>query len=358
LELLISSYYIKISQRKDMGARNHGNIFRKIWDPEFSEFRKVVDEKLLIDLKEEVDAEGEGENLRYFTTDFVDTAPQTEIELLEGYCQGTSLEDVKSWKSPAGSKRVIWINDRSIELAGGGKARQYENPLTATGLLRALIEPRFNHKHLPDAARRLIYVNDLDPACIHALAATAHIHQVPALRSAIYNHLAFQPSIAITVPSAGFLNFQLELHLPFFIVRKSKPPNTGIKINSKPPRKWTDLSFLKLDAPESQSQVSGEVWGMHEVAISYVVTGSDDWRFVGYAFVDQELDGLLIDQSEEDLAFDQIAAGEIEAKFPIWRPRDHWVRVLEVRVEQVRREWELLEYRVRHGVNRYVRALN
>jgi hypothetical protein len=97
---------------------------------------------------------------------------------------------------------------------------------------------------------------------------------------------------------------------------------------------------------------------MHEVAISYVVTGSDDWRFVGYAFVDQELDGLLIDQSEEDLAFDQIAAGEIEAKFPIWRPRDHWVRVLEVRVEQVRREWELLEYRVRHGVNRYVRALN
>jgi hypothetical protein len=41
-----------------MSVSNHGNIFRKIWDAEFSEFRKVADEKLLIDLKEEVDAEG------------------------------------------------------------------------------------------------------------------------------------------------------------------------------------------------------------------------------------------------------------------------------------------------------------
>jgi hypothetical protein len=158
------------------------------------------------------------------------------------------------------------------------------------------------------------------------------------------------------VPSAGFLNFQLELHLPFFILRKSKPPDTTIKINSKPPRQWTDLSFLKLDTPKSQSQMPKEVWGMHETEISYVVTGSDDWRFVGYSFVDQELDGLLTDKSEEDLSFDQIAAEEIEANFPIWRPRDHWVMVLEVRIEQIRREWELLEYNLRLAVNQYVRV--
>lgn len=340
-----------------MSPRNHRDFFEKTWDPDFSEFRKVVDEKLLVDLKEEVNADGD--NLRYFFTDSGDTVPQTEIELLEDFCQDTSLEDVKLGKSSAGSKRVIWIDDRStsdLDLIGGGDARQHENPLTATGLLWALNEPRFNHENLTDAARRLIYATDLDPACIHALAATAHCHQVPALRNAIYNHLAFQPSIEVTMPSAGFLNFQLELHLPLFLLRKSKPPESCTKMNSRPARQWTELSFLKLDTPKSHSQAPEEVWGIHEAEISYVVTGSDDWRWIGYAFVDTELDGLLTDLSDDDLSFDRVAAGEIQANFPLWRPRDHWVKVLDIRSEQVRQEWEYLIYKLGLAVNRYVRA--
>jgi hypothetical protein len=334
-------------------------MFDKLCVPEFSSYRKVVDEKLLIDFKEEVNAEYEGERLRYFSADFADTASQPEVELLERFCQDTSLEDVKLGKSSAGSRRAIWIDDRStneLDFTGRGIARQHPNPLTATGLFRALIEPRYNHDNLPDAARRLIYVNNLDPACIHALAATAHIHQAPALRSAIYNHLAFQPAIRVAVPSAGFLNFQLELHLPFFILSQSTPPDPPVKCKSQPPREWTDLSFLELQTLKPQSSVPGEVWGLHAAHISYVVTGSDDWRFVGYAFVDQEADGLLTDKSEEDLGFDQIAAGEIEARFSLCRPRDHWVLVFEVRAEQVRRAWEYLIYKLEIGVSQYVGA--
>jgi hypothetical protein len=338
-----------------MGSRNHGYMFEKIWDPQFLEVRKVADDKLLVDLKEEVNADGD--NLGYFLTDSRDTASPSEVELLEEFCRDTSLEDVKFGKLSAGSKRAIWVDDRSttdLDLIGGGNVREHEIPLTAKGLLWALNEPRFNHKNLPDASRRLIYVTDLDPACIHALAATAHWHQVTALRNAIYNHLAFQPSIEVRMPSAGFLNFQLDLHLPCFLLRKSKPPRSGIKINSKPPRQWTQLSFLNLETSKSQSQLPGEVWGIHEAEISYVVTGPDDWRWIGYAFVDTELDGLLTDLSEMDLSFDRATAGETQARFPLWRPRDHWVKVLDVRIEQVRQEWEYLVYKLGIAVNRYV----
>jgi hypothetical protein len=88
--------------------------------------------------------------------------------------------------------------------------------------------------------------------------------------------------------------------------------------------------------------------------ISYVVTGSDDWRWIGYAFVDTELDGLLTDLSEDDLSFDRVAAGEIYAKSPLWRPRDHWVKVLDIRIEQVRKEWEYLAYKLEFAVNQYI----
>ena len=158
------------------------------------------------------------------------------------------------------------------------------------------------------------------------------------------------------MPSAGFLNFQLELHLPLFLLRKSKPPESSLKVNPKSPREWTDLSFLKLDTPKSHPQEPGEVWGIHEAEISYVVTGSDDWRWIGYAFVDTELDGLLTDLSEDDLSFDRVAAGEIQAKLPLWRPRDHWIKVLDIRIEQVRQEWEYLVYKLGLSINRYVRA--
>jgi hypothetical protein len=340
-----------------MGSRIHWDIFEKTWDPAFSEHRKVIDRKLLIDLKEEVDADGD--DLAYFFMDSGDTASPSEVELLEIFCQDTRLDDVKLGRSKSASRRGIWLDDRTtddLDEIRGGNARKYENPLTATELLRALAKPRFNDGNLPDAARRLIYVTDLDPARIHALAATAHCHQVPALRNAIYKHLAFQPSIEVTIPSAGFLNFQLELHLPFFLLGRSKPPKPDIKINSKPPRQWTDLSFLKLDTPKSHPQISGVVWGIYEAMISYVVTGSDDWRWVGYAFVDTELDGLLTDLSEEDLSFDRVAAGEIYANSPLWRPRDHWVKVLDIRIEQVRKEWEYLAYKLEFAVNQYVRV--
>src|SRR2546423_5707022 len=341
-----------VSEQKD-----HLEVcFENSWWPDFSRLRKLHDDETLVEVKKKVDADGD--DLGIFFMDCGDAASRCEVEVLEEFCRGVSLGDVESGIGTAGHRRAVWLDDRgSPDLEGSGDARKYENPLTATGLRRHWKRPRFKHKDLPDAARRLIYITDLDPACIHALAATASCHQTPVLRNAIYKHLAFQTSIAVKVPSAGFLTFQLDLHLPFFLLRKSTPPEQSVgKVNTKPRRRWTDMSFLKIDTSESQDQEPKEVWGIHEAQTSCVVAGSDDWRWVGYGFVDTEIDGFLTDLSKDDLSFDRIAAGELEANIPIWRPRDYWLKLFEIRIEQVRKEWEYLIHKVEPSVTQYVRG--
>lgn len=325
------------------------------WYLGFSRLRNLHDDETSVEVKKKVD--DDGDDLGIFFMDSRDAAPRCEVEVLEDFCRGTGLEDAKSGNGAPGHRKNVWLDDRASSPALQCGDRPYTNPLTATELKRALEVPRFNHEHLPDAARRLIYITDLDPACIHALAVTASCHQTTVLRNAIYKHLAFQTSIAVKIPSAGFLTFQLDLHLPFFLLRKSTPPGESVgKVNEKPRRRWTDMSFLKIGTSESQDQKPKEVWGIHEVQATCVVAGSDDWRWVGYGFVDAEIDGSLTDLSEVDLSFDRIAAGELEADIPIWRPRDYWLKLFEIRIERVRKEWEYLIHKLELSVNQYVRG--
>jgi hypothetical protein len=327
--------------------------FDNSWYPQFSTLRNLRCDRILVDVKKKINADGD--DLDIFLTDCVGTASRCAIEVLGGFCRGVCLEDVVGARGRAGQWRSVWLDDRSCipDLEGSGDVRRYENPLSATGLYQALKKERFEHEDLPDAARRLIYITDLDPTCIHALVSTASCHQAPVLRNAIYKHLHFQSSIAVSLPSAGYLTFALNLHLPFFLLRDTPPEAPVGKVNTKPRRSWTDLSFLK-DISELQDQEPKKAWGMYEAHFSCVVTGSDEWRWVAYGFVDTEIDGVLHDSSEDDLNFDQIASGGVKASPPIWRPRDYWLKVFEIRIEQVRMQWEYLIHKVELGIRRYV----
>jgi hypothetical protein len=257
---------------------------------------------------------------------------------------------VKAGRGRAGSQRVVWLDER-CGFEGAGLERHHETPLTATGLLRALERLRFGHKDLPDAARRLIYITDGDPSCIQALAATVSEQEAKVLRNAIYQYLKFRASIAVKIPSRGFLTFQLDLHLPFFILSKSGPPEDA---NLKPWRNWTDLSFLKLEKFDSEPQKPMEVWGIQEAQFSLVVSGSDNFRWVGYGFVDAEIDGILAKSCDNDLPHDQIAAGDLQASFPYWDPRDYWIMVFEIRSGYVRNQWDYVIHMLELGIKQYV----
>lgn len=327
--------------------------FSKSWYLQFSTIRKLQERKSHVNLLKELHAEGD--ELDMFLADAGHTNSRCAVDVIKQFCQGICLDHVVGAKGRAGLWRSVWLDDRNHnwtcipELEKGGDARRCENPLSATGLYQALEKERFEHDHLPDAARRLIYISDLDPACIHALAATASVRQTPVLINAIYKHLHFQSSIAVTCPSSGLLTFALNLHLPFFISLDTPPNEPMGGVNTKPLRKWTDLSFL-----ETQVQKPKKVWGMYEAHFSCVVTGSDEWRWVAYGFVDTEIDGILHESSKDDLKRDQIASGVLEADIPFWRPRDYWLKVFEIRIEQVKIQWEYLISKVRLGVDRYV----
>jgi hypothetical protein len=340
----------------DSKQREYSDVFfSSSWCSEFSTFRNVRDEKTQIEINNEIDADGD--DLTVFVRNFEDTASRCEIEIYKEFCHGVSFEDVRQHNGPAGSRKAMWLDERSNggDALGSGDSRHHKNPITAVQALKVLRETRFNHQNLPDAARRIIYITDLDPAYIYALVASASCHQAPVLREAVYKHLSFTTSIMVHIPSDGFKIFQLDLHLPFFLLTKSTPPEKSKgKTNTKPPRQWTDMSFLNFDTTQSENQEKNETWIMHEAHISCVVTGSDDWRWVAYCFVDTEIDGFLTDLSKDDLCFDPASRGECEAKNPIWKPRDYWLKIFEIRISQVRKEWEYLIYKVKFGVNQHV----
>jgi hypothetical protein len=335
------------------------DCFENGWHPEFSSPRMREDDTAFADSETLVDGD---ENILEFLNSENTTSP-FEVEVIEEFCRGESLGDLVSGIGTAGHRKAAWLDDRggSPDPTRSGHVRRYDNPMTATGLYRALKKPRFNHAGSPDAERRLIHIADLDPAYILALAKTASYQQLPVLREAIYKHLAFQASIAVKIPTTGYLTFQLNLHLPFFKLRKSKPPESSTrKINTKPRRNWTDLSFLKLPSSESPDHgPPSEVWSLHEAQISCTITGTNDMRWVGYGFVDAEVDDYLdlpkTDRSF-DLSLDPMAASELDLNNSIWTPRDYFLKVFEIRMEQIRKEWECIVQKVELDVKRYVRG--
>jgi hypothetical protein len=84
------------------------------------------------------------------------------------------------------------------------------------------------------------------------------------------------------------------------------------------------------------------------------VAGTDNWRWIGYGFVDTEIDGVLADSDPEEWKFDQIAAQQLEVTTPIWCPRKYWIKVFEFRIGYVRKQWLHLIGILEGSVNQYV----
>lgn len=78
-----------------------------------------------------------------------------------------------------------------------------------------------------------------------------------------------------------------------------------------------------------------------------LVTGVDQWSWTAFAFVDNYYEGPgnaesvehYINQGQLGARFDPLTKGRYEAEPPVWRPREYFLRVLETRVKQVKREW-------------------
>lgn len=115
-------------------------------------------------------------------------------------------------------------------------------------------------------------------------------------------------------------------------------------MNGGPLRHYLDASFLA--SAESYSHIY-----LYEAQISFVVTGTDESRWEAHCFVDTYFDEgdprrETVAEYHKDREFegginaDPLTYGHLDAEAPIRDPRKYFLMVFEIRLSQVRREWE------------------
>jgi hypothetical protein len=141
----------------------------------------------------------------------------------------------------------------------------------------------------------------------------------------------------------------LEFHLPYLSLRRAPPERHSQEADDG--RTWTDLSFLKPQKGKLQH------YGVFEAQISFVIVGSDHYRWDGYCFAfDDEED--LLDEDCDAIRMDPTSWNgkkcKHEANLPIWDPRKYFLAVFESRMTQVLAEFECLIRMIAKNIEQYV----
>jgi hypothetical protein len=106
----------------------------KDWAPIFSKDRRFKEDGSWKDC--EVDG---GDDIGIIVQEDKGSVPSFETLEIEEFCEGANLDDLESGAGCAGHRRLAWLDDRSCHyLLSTPSIREYENPLTATGLYRLL----------------------------------------------------------------------------------------------------------------------------------------------------------------------------------------------------------------------------
>ncbi|KAH8662643.1 hypothetical protein BGZ61DRAFT_402356 [Ilyonectria robusta] len=311
-----------------------------------------------------------------------------EVEVVMNFCPEHILEELESACPLATVKNVSLLDDRTNDDTDRPSiSRGYLGPLNAYKLYLELQKRRFRCQKSdtqtgsdgtqlqPDADRRLIFVTNLDPWTMMAIMATASLHQVGALGTSFYRHLAFESFIGSHCPSNGlstfFQTFRLAFDLPYYVFRRAarrKPPqdHRGRGPNATH-REATDLSFLTRIPAGSPPRFELEY--LCQAQVSVLITGSDPWRWVAYCFVDnyfdQEDTGDSPDVYDEDREVDEdtgvchiqpdpLTAGGLDANFPIKGPREYFLAVLQARLRDIRVEWQKLVSELETLIGKYI----
>ncbi|KAG4428670.1 hypothetical protein IFR05_015849 [Cadophora sp. M221] len=221
----------------------------------------------------------------------------------------------------------------------------------------ALLDERTDPKndlsiHVPedeqhDAARRIVFITDLDSSSIEALVTTVALTPAPALQDLFYKHLASTASIGATIKSSGFQTFTFDFHIPYYVLRESKKSRRDIrqKPNGEPLRQFWELPSLSMPTSNRPTSTTDERYCLYEAVTSIGVTGNDHWTWTAYGFVDtyfdsrESVDGYHQEKRRPLGRPDPLANGQIDADEPLWDPREYFLKVVEIRTGLAFMEW-------------------
>ncbi|KAK1995406.1 hypothetical protein LX36DRAFT_163325 [Colletotrichum falcatum] len=237
--------------------------------------------------------------------------------------------------------------------------RGFLGGLTAQALFDELSKKRYGEDGdagVVDADRRLIYVANLDGWGIMALVGTSSESLFRVLGDFILNYICATPSIGVSFPTEGPQTFVMQFSLPFRVWRSTahlmndtrKSPVTGTTL-----RLSRDVTFLRDLAGSKEKPVISD--GIYATNISCIVTGYDQSRWTGLVFLETWFDEVLDDPSpdmvtryvndhSDGLLLDPLCRGKEDAIKSEWSPRPYFIRILAVRLFQVRQEWASLFY--------------
>ena len=97
---------------------------------------------------------------------------------------------------------------------------------------------------------------------------------------------------------------------------------------------------------------------LYEDQISFAVVGIDKSIWTAYCFADtyyedRESVDRYVSMNGTAHRVDPIAAGFLGADLPIWEPRKYFVRVVEIRMNLILREWQCIADKIEDEVKQY-----
>jgi hypothetical protein len=131
----------------------------------------------------------------------------------------------------------------------------------------------------------------------------------------------------------------MELHIPRYALRKYLPDQHRDMNGTH--RTWRDITFLVRDFPGSQK--TGNLC-LYEAHTAVAVCGISENRWITYCFEDTAFDTKSeLDDSEfcyHSMNVDPIASnGVTNANCPFWNPREYFLTILRIRINQAQDEW-------------------
>ncbi|KAK3353375.1 hypothetical protein B0T25DRAFT_568576 [Lasiosphaeria hispida] len=365
------------------------------WDKEFVQYREnfyspaenQTSEEYLRDV-----AGGGGYDTRRGSSERVLETIATFMESAAGYSKGPNFihqTEVKNNKGAWEERPVALVyewENKPLRLRQRGRVA----PLTHTQLLVKLrskryvqpepeLEPSPDIETQPetrveiDADRRLIYINNMDPVIISVLAQTTSCMETPVIQRTIFKHLtartSFEAHIAVfssylaerdpllmLKKARGFKTFSLELNISYFCLRRGGHPIRDQR------GRWGGNGHLRetlcspMD-PTGPPSSPGASYNIYESQLSISVTGIDHWRWTAWAFIDTwfEPEDSVLDYYEEGESRaqpDPLAAGQVDINPPEKHPREYFLKVFEIRIREVEKEWTYILHVLQQDVQR------
>jgi hypothetical protein len=144
----------------------------------------------------------------------------------------------------------------------------------------------------------------------------------------------------------------MEFHLSYFVLRKGNVDTSDsrrIRKRIRSPDQFIP-KYPLLDADEC----------IHEVQISFLLTGIDEWFWTAYCCVETYF-GDTGDTAQgyftRNPQLDAPTGGASPLKRPIWNPREYLLRVLRCRIKQVMKEWSSIVFVVEKRLGIHVREV-